>query len=389
LFEIAKIEGSGSQDLKVSKTASLLNKLDPLSAKYVVRIILGTTRLGFTELTVIAALSKYINDEKDHSEELEATYSIHPDIGLITKTIKENGIKGIKSIQIEPSVPILSQKCQRLTDPEEILEKMQTAWAEFKFDGTRVQLHMDKNNTNFVGKSNQENLFEMGETRFLTKTFTRNQEETTLQYPDLIEAAHKQLKADSIIIDGEAIGYDKKTGAFLPFQEIMQRKRKHGVAEMVKDIPLKYFVFDILYLNGESLVDKTLLERRQILEKVVMQGDTIIVDSHLETDDAEELNEFFEEAKEKGLEGVIIKNPESVYQAGARSFSWIKWKKMDTKLLTDTVDCVILGYWTGKGMRTEFGIGKFLAGIYDKNTDKFVSLTKVGTGLKEDDFTFL
>lgn len=387
LLDIAKVEGSGSQDLKILKGKNLLIKLDQTSAKFMVRTILGTTRLGFTELTIIDALSSYLEKGKELSEQIEEVYSTHPEIGLLAKRIKEHGIEGLKDLGIEPGTPILAQKCQRLTDPEEIIEKMGSVWVEYKFDGTRVQLHMNKEQ--FI-KDAEVSLFESNpKERYLVKTFTRNLEETTNMYPDIIEAAKRQINATSVILDGEAIGYNKKTGDFLPFQEIMQRKRKHGIAEMAKDIPLKYFVFDILFLNGKDLTKTPLIKRRELLKNIITDGDTIVVDSHLETSNAEELQEFFEEAKVKNLEGIIVKKPDSPYQAGARSYSWIKWKKMDTKMLNDTVDCVVLGYYFGKGVRAQYGIGGFLVGIYDETSQTFKTITKIGTGLKEDDWLYL
>lgn len=394
LMEIALVEGGGSQEAKVTKTADLLKKLDKLSAKYIVRIILGLTRLGFTELTIIAALAKHLGNKK-LSEQIEAKYNIHPDIGLIAKRIKQKGIKGLEDIKIETGVPILSQKAQRVSGMEEAMERIKNVWAEFKFDGTRVQLHFDKDKLEKNKIQAQTGIFDdetkdgKNKNKFLVKTFTRNLEETTHQYPDLISAAKEQIKADSIILDGEAIGFNKKTGEFLPFQETIQRKRKYDVEETAKNIPLKYFVFDILYLNGKSLIDKTLRERRDILAKVIKQGETIIVDEHFETDKFEELEEYFEVAREKKLEGLIAKNPEDPYQAGARSYSWIKLKFADEKLLKDSMDCVVLGYYFGKGVRSKFGIGGFLVGVYDDKEDVFKTISKIGTGLTEEDWGVL
>ena len=379
LTELAQVEGTGSQDTKVKLTTELMKQLDPLSVKFVVRIILGTTRLGFTELTIIDSLSMLLTNDKSQSEKIEKIYNIHPDMGLIAKKVKEKGMNGVKDIKIETGVPILAQKCQRLADTEEIIEKMGRVWAEFKFDGTRVQTHVDRTKK-LMSKSTEQT------DKTFIKTFTRNQEETTHQYPDIALALDKQVDAQSVILDGEAVGIDKKTGRFLPFQEIMQRKRKHDIAEIVGDIPLKYFVFDILYLNGKDLTEKTLTERRALLKSVIKNGNVITVDSHIETAFADELEEFFEEAKKKHLEGLIVKKPDSVYQAGARSFAWVKLKKADEKLkqLRDTMDVVVLGYYFGRGERTKFGIGKFLAGIYDEKEDKFKTFTKVGTGLTDE-----
>jgi DNA ligase-1 len=317
LLEIAGEEGGGSQDSKITKASALLKNLDHLSSKYIVRIILGIIRLGFTELTIIAALAKFLGDKK-LATQIEARYNIHPDIGLIARRVKEKGIKGLRDIEIETGVPVLSQKCQRVENMGEAMERIKNVWAEFKFDGTRVQLHLDRNKTSKSKISAQKGFFESNESKFLVKTYTRNLEETTHQYPDIIRAAIEQIGADSVILDGEAIGFNKTTGEFLPFQETIQRKRKHDVEETAKNIPLKYFVFDLLYLNGESQIDKPLRERRRILKDVVKKGETVIIDEHFETDKFEELEEYYEIAKAKKLEGIIAKNPDDAYKAGAR-----------------------------------------------------------------------
>jgi DNA ligase-1 len=389
LVDISNTEGGGSQEAKVSKTAVLLRLLDRVSAKYLTRIILGTTRLGFTELTVIAALAQFCGD-KSKAKEIEACYNVHPDIGLIAKKVKTHGIKGLKDIRIEVGVPVLSQKAQRVSGLEEAIERIPLLWAEYKFDGTRVQLHLDRNKEPKKNNQFEQSSFfaALGPT-FLMKTFTRNLEETTHQYPDIISAADKQIDADSVILDGEAIGFNKETGEFLPFQETIQRKRKHGVAEAAINIPLKYYVFDILYYNGNPTTDLTLVERHALLEKIIKHGDVVKVAEKFTTDTLEGLEEFFQIAKEKKLEGLIAKKSEDPYQAGARSYSWIKLKLADDKLLKDSVDCVVLGYYVGKGGRSKFGIGGFLVGIYDEKSDNFKTITKIGTGLDEDDWTKL
>lgn len=383
LLEIAQTSGIGSQEAKITKLANLLHNLSSLSAKYAVRIVLSTTRLGFTELTVLDALTNFLGGDKKLKETLEQKYSMHPDIGLIARKLKNSGLKGLNNLTIEPGVPILAQKCQRLSNPSEILEKMSgIAWAEFKFDGTRVQLHMNKQKK--LKELTQKSLLEDTATpKFLVKTYTRNLEETTHQFPDIITAATKQIKADSVILDGEAVGYDIKTGKFLAFQDIIKRKRKHNVKETAKEIPLKYFVFDILYLNGKSLMDKPLRERRKLLDKIIEKGPVLEIDAHTETQSPEEITRYFEGSKEKNLEGLVIKNPASPYQAGARSFEWIKLKKAATELLEDDFDCAVLGYYHGQGVRANLGIGGFLIGIYDQKEDLFKSITKVGTGLKD------
>lgn len=386
LLQIAKLEGSGSQEAKINTLAELLKEVDNLSAKFIVRIVLGTTRLGFTELTIIDALSQFLKDDKSLKKKIESKYFIHPDIGLIAKMLKTKGISGIESIVIEPGVPVLAQKAQRLGTPEEIIEKLGTGWAEFKFDGTRVQLHMDKNKKFSLDVKQQDLFSEIKKADYLIKTFTRNLEDSTHQHPDIINAAMTQIKADSVILDGEAIGIDKKTGEFLPFQQIMQRKRKHGIKQMANEIPLMYFVFDILYKNGQSLIDKPLEERHKIITETIEENKVIKITEYVKARDADELISYFTQAKEKNLEGLIIKKPQDHYQAGARSYSWVKLKTADEKLLEDSLDVVVLGYFYGKGERSKLGIGKFLAGIYDEVSQKFKTITKVGTGLTDEDW---
>lgn len=388
LFEITKIEGTGSQEQKATKACALLKELDPLSAKYVTRIILDTMRLGFTELTIIASLANFLKDKK-LTKEIESKFYIYPDIGYIAKKIKSDGMRGVINIDVETGVPILSQRCQRVSGIEEIPERIKNMWAEFKFDGTRIQMHFDKNkkpkNDNVV----QSNLFGTRKKDFLIKTFTRNLEETTHQYPEIIEAAKKQIKADSVILDGEGIGFDRKTGRFLHFQETIQRKRKYDVAESAKNIPFKYLIFDILFLNGKSLMDKPLKERKKILQKVIEPGKVMSVDEQFETTKLEELKKYYDLAKSKGLEGVVVKTPEDSYHPGARSYSWVKYKTADENLMNDSIDCVVLGYYSGKGVRSKFGIGGFLVGVYDNEKDIFKTISKIGTGLTEEDWTKL
>lgn len=388
LLEIAEISGSGSQEAKVTKMVKLIKALSAVEAKYVIRMVLGQTRLGFSELTIIAGLAEMIGDKKA-AKKIEEIYSLHPEIGKIVKNVKADGLKGLSKIQIEIGVPILAQRCQRVANAAEAIEKMGEVWAEYKFDGTRVQLHLDRNKKPKSKKAAQENLFDTGGDKYFVKTFTRNLEETTDQYPDIIEAALKQLDADSVVLDGEAIGYDKITGEFLPFQETIQRKRKHNINEAALNIPLKYFVFDILYLNGQNLTTLPLHERREIFEKHLKKGEVIQPSAYFRVHSAQQLTESYNLAKEKSLEGLVIKKPDSPYQAGARSFNWVKLKTAQEKILEDTIDAVILGYYFGRGVRAGFGVGGILVGIWDEKDQVFKTLTKIGTGLKDDDFRYV
>ena len=391
LLSIANISGTGSQEKKLTKTAELLNKLDPLSAKFVIRTILGTLRLGFTELTVIDGIALTLIEEEKSKKKtvktyIEHKYNIHPDIGMIAKAIKTSGLPGIDAIKMKPGIPIKAQAASRVKDMQEAVDRIHKLWAEYKLDGTRVLLHMDKRQTS--SNVTQNSLFNTNN-NYLLKTFTRNLENTSHMYPDILNAASKQLDANSVILDGEAIGFDPKTGTYLPFQETIQRKRKHGVGDKITEIPLKYIVFDILYKDGQELITKPLAERKDILQKTIKKGDVIEVNAYVEAENLKDLLKVFKESNDKNLEGLIVKNPNDPYQAGARSYSWIKLKHADEKLLEDAIDCVVLGYYVGKGVRNKFGIGGFLAGVVDKTDNTIKTITKVGTGLTDDNLTKL
>ena len=360
LKEIAEVSGAGSQEKKVNKFAQLLKELDSLSTRYAVRIPLGNSRLGFSEITVVEALSWMKKGDKSLKEDIEKYFHIYPDIGKIAKLFKRGGLIALeKGINLEIGVPILPQLCQRVASASEAIEKLEgKAGAEVKYDGTRVQLHLDRKRMVKPNKD-QLTLFKGDEEVPFVKTFTRNLEETTNMFPDVIKSAIDHVDAQSAIIDGEAVGFDPKTKKLIPFQETSQRKRKHGIIEKISEIPLKYFVFDLLYLNGKTLLDKPFSERREILQKIVKKNDSIIVDDQHIVSDPEILLKLFKDAREMGLEGLVIKRLDSKYEAGGRGFAWVKFKREETGGLEDTIDGVILGYYFGRGARAKFGIGGF------------------------------
>ena len=218
------------------------------------------------------------------------------------------------------------------------------------------------------------------------RLFSRNLEETTPMFPDIIEGVLKQIKAESIILDSEALAFNPESEEFLPFQQTTQRRRKHGIEDAAKRLPLKAFVFDIMYINGKSLVDTPLKERLQIMAKAI-DGDEVLIEQPGEfVDDADKMNLMLQEALTKGLEGLIVKRPDSLYEAGARNFNWIKLKRHSSGELKDTIDVVILGYIFGRGKRSEFGAGALLVGVYDKEKDEFVTVSKIGTGLTDEEW---
>ncbi len=385
LKEIASITGKSSIERKTTGFARLLSHLTPRGAKYVVRIPIEKMRLGLGEKTILDALSWMKKKDKSLRTPLERAYNACPDIGYIAKTFKEEGRGGIEKVSVAVGRPVLPMLCQRIPTAEEILEKMGEVYAEPKFDGTRVQVHLDKSQ----GAEGEQRLFknvEEVEVQYLLKAFTRNLEDVTDMFPDVLSAVAKSINAESVILDGESVGYAPETGDYLPFQVTIQRKRKYGVEEKSAEVPLRYFVFDLLYLNGESLLKQSYTARRKKLKEIIDGEDADLqLTESTEVGSAEQLIERLENAISRGLEGLVLKNASSGYEAGSRGFSWVKFKyEGKDSLLADTIDCVVLGYYSGKGRRSGLGIGAFLVGVYDEENDMFKTVSKIGTGLKDD-----
>lgn len=391
LVEIAAEGGVGSQERKIKSMVELLEKLDGLSAKYVARIPVKKLRLGFSDLTVLDGLSWMKSQDKSLRKNLEEAFNVSADIGKIARVFKSKGLAGIKKIEPELGVPVRAAKAVALKDPQEILEKMGGRTAlEPKYDGFRVQIHLDKNKKRKQKSESGVDAIKLfggdkKETDFFVKIFSRNLDDMTYMFPDVVSAVQK-IQVKSAILDGEAIAFNPKTGKFLPFQETVQRKRKHEVAQKAKEIPLRVFVFDILFLNGTSLLKKTFADRREKLSKLfgakTQSGSLFLTEQRVVTK-PKAFDEFFKDVVGEGLEGLMAKKVDVAYQAGARNFVWIKYKTGMQAELADTVDCIVMGYYRGKGKRTQFGIGAFLVGIPD-GKGKIVSVSKIGTGLSDE-----
>ena len=275
------------------------------------------------------------------------------------------GLSGVEKLEVRVGNPIRSELCERLPTPEKIIEKMTEVDVQYKYDGFRVQIH----------KNGDE-----------IRMFSRNLEEMTHMFPELTEAAKRQIKAKTVILDSEALAYSPDSEEFLPFQETTKRRRKHGIEELAKTLPLKAFVFDILYKDGKQLLDEPLSKRIEILKETITQDDVLIRTKNQTIKDPKTLGLILEDAISKGLEGLVVKRLESPYEAGGRNFNWVKLKRHSSGELNDTIDCVLLGYISGKGKRTAFGAGALLVGVYDKKTDEFVTVSKIGTGLTDEEW---
>jgi len=370
LMRMAQASGPGSQDLKVNILSALIRQLDGLSCRYVVRIPQAKLRLGFSDMTILDAYSWMLAGNKSLRATIERAYQVRPDLGFIGRALKEKGVEALDAVGPSLFTPILMMRAERLSSGKEIIEQIGECAVEPKYDGFRIQLHFRK---------------KTGEVRL----YSRNLEDVSLMYPDIQEAARREIVADEVIMEGEAIGFDPATGAFLPFQETVQRKRKYDIEAKAKEIPLKLFTFELLYADGVNFIRQPFEKRRERLSACVLPNGmerTIVVAPNEIIGEETRLDQSFESAISRGLEGIIAKKKDGIYQPGARGWNWIKFKRSYSSKITDTIDCLVMGYDTGKGKRSGFGIGAFLAGVYDPEKDMFVTVAKIGTGLTDEEW---
>ncbi len=374
LFQMAKDTGADSQQRKLEALTSLLESLQPISAKFVVRIILGRLRLGFSDMTMMDALSWAMTGGKAERVSLEEAYQRKTDIGKLAEFYlqqkdEKSRLLALQNYKVEVGVPVLPALCQRLNSAAEMIEKMEEVIAEPKYDGLRVQIHIRKD----------------GSAKWTYRTYTRSLEENSHQFPELADAIDS-LHCKTCILDAEAIGYDPNTGDLLPFQDTIQRKRKHGISEKAKEVPIRFYVFDVLELDGKDLLSEPLSERKEKLKHVFENSEILYHSPEFRTKDPVALHDFHEQELANGLEGVVVKQVSAGYQSGRKGWSWVKMKEAEgTKgKLADTIDVVVLGYYFGRGKRAEFGIGAILVGILDEKQEKVVTLAKIGTGLSDE-----
>jgi len=366
LDKMAKATGPGSMEHKISFLAGLLANATPKEAKYITRTVTGSLRLGIADMTVLDALAIAFGGGKEARESLERAYNISSDLGRVAKTVVEKGIKAIERFKVSLGEPIRSMLAERLGSPVEILEKLGgKCIAEYKYDGERIQAHKKED--------------------YVT-LFSRRLEDITEQYPDARELIRKHVRAKKAILEAECVAIDPDTGEMKPFQELMHRRRKYGIKKAMEEYPVSLFMFDVLYSDGKDLTLEPYPVRRSCLEKIIEQADRVRVAEYIITDDPDELERFFEKAVENGCEGLICKsmNEDAVYQAGARGWLWIKYKRDYKSEMTDTVDLVIVGAFYGRGKRAGT-YGALLLAAYDQDEDMFKTVTKCGTGFTDED----
>jgi DNA ligase-1 len=367
---MAKSSGSGAVDQKLNLLAGLLSDASPDEAKYVLRTVTGNLRLGIADMTVLDALAIAFGGGKDARQYVERAYNICSDLGRVAKAVVDKGLDGVKSFEVSVGEPIRPMLAERLSSPEAILEKLGgRCVAEYKYDGERLQAHKQGDKVTL---------------------FSRRLENISSQYPDAVALFKQYVKAKEAILECECVAVDTDTGEMRPFQELMHRRRKFGIEKAIEEYPVSLFMFEALFLDGKDLTLEVFPARRKALEKAIRVGDRVNLVNGRVTAKADELEKFFLEAIEDGCEGLVCKSigKDSLYQAGARGWLWIKYKRDYKSEMTDTVDLVVVGAFHGRGKRAG-AYGALLLAVYDSDSDTFETVTKCGTGFTDEDLAKL
>lgn len=364
LFKIAKLEGPRSQDMKMKYISSLLNDATPAEAGFILKILLGTLRLGIAENTVMDALAVAFSGDKENRKVLEHAYNVSSDLGKVAQAVASGGLEGVAKFQISLFSPVRPMLAERIKSEGEAVGKMGGEFAaEYKLDGERVQLHVD------------------GDRVVL---FSRSLENITRYYPDIIEKVPRSVNADRAILEAEAVAVNEDTGEFLPFQELMHRRRKYKIEKAVMRYPVTVNCFDVLLYNDRSCLELGYIERRRVLEKIVKEDEFVRHVPMTLVRSESEIEEFLENSINSGCEGLMLKMLDRPYQAGSRGSHWLKLKREYRNELGDSLDLVVVGAFFGRGRRTG-RYGTLLLATYDDGADMFTSICKVGTGFSDED----
>lgn len=367
LYRMALVEGPRSQNMKLKYVSSLLNDATPLEARFILKILLGTMRLGAAENTIMDALAEAYTGERSNRSFLEGAYNVSSDLGRVAETAARDGINGILAFRVGLFSPVRPMLAERVRSEEDAVDIMSGGAAEYKLDGERVQIHTDTAQT---------------------EIYSRRLEKITIQYPDVVEAIPNMIRAQQAILEAEAVAINPETGEFLPFQSLMRRRRKHGIDKAVSEYPVSVNFFDILYLDGKSCLDIPYAQRRRILTDTIVPGDMARLIPAADITDADTLSDFMENSINAGCEGLMLKATDSIYRAGSRGKQWVKLKREYKDGVGDSLDLVVIGAFYGRGRRTGT-YGAFLLAVYDDENDTFQSICKVGTGFKDEDLDTL
>ncbi|MBM3229660.1 ATP-dependent DNA ligase, partial [Candidatus Parvarchaeota archaeon] len=367
--KIAAQSGQGSQSSKIGILAELLNSASPVEAKYIVRFPLGKLRLGIGDPTILDALSLIGAQDKSMRQQIERAYNLCSDLGYVAKIFLEDQ-KSISRLKVTPFKPIRPALAEREISPQAIIERTGECSVEAKYDGLRMQVH----------KSGDK-----------VEIYSRKLEKMTGMFPDIVKAA-RGLDERMLIFEGEALAYSPEENKYFSFQQLMQRKRKYDIGKMSQQLPLQMFAFDIMLAGSTDFTLEPYSIRREKLELLLGSTGTkkqdfqgvILPSARIIARSAQELEEYFQKCLSEGLEGVIAKDLRMPYVAGARKFAWIKLKKSYGSSV-DTIDAVVVGYYLGKGARSEFEFGGLLVAVQNEQTGALETVAKIGSGFSEEE----
>jgi len=369
--KIAHATGSGSVETKIRLLTSLLNDATPLEGKFIARMAVGKLRLGVADMTVLDGLAVAYGGDKVAREPIERAYNLSSDLGYVADVVAHEGLEGIRKFKITVGRPIRPMLCERLPAAKDILEKLGgEGAAEYKYDGLRIQAHLSPKGV---------------------QLFSRRLENITDQFPDVAKRLQSCVRAKEAIVEGECVAVDANTGDMLPFQVISQRRgRKYEIKRMSEEIPVTVFLFDVLFLNGRDLTLSPYLERRKELVKITEPSEHVVIAQQFVTNEPKKLEQLMDEAVASGCEGLVVKSisEQSTYQAGARGWLWIKYKRSYKAEVQDTFDLVPVGAFAGRGRRAG-SYGALLMAVYNKKEDVFETLCKLGSGFTDQDLADL
>lgn len=354
--KIAEAQGEGSQDRKMKYLANLFMDAEPEEGKYLARTVLGTMRTGVAEGILRDAIAEAFRVKP---ELVERAYMLTSDFGYVAKIAKLEGNEGLSKVRIQigkPIRPMLAQNAASVKDA--LIEMGGEAAFEIKYDGARVQVHKDGDKV---------------------IVYSRRLENVTRSIPEVIEAIKAALKPEKAIVEGELVAVGEN-GRPRPFQYVLRRfRRKYNIDEMIEKIPLELNLFDVMFVDGESLIETKFIDRRNKFEEIVKESEKIKLAEQLITKKVEEAEAFYRRALELGHEGLMAKRLDSIYEPGNRGKKWLKIKPT-----MENLDLVIIGAEWGEGRRAHL-LGSFLVAAYDPHSGEFLPVGKVGSGFTDED----
>ncbi len=358
LRKLPELEGKGTVNKKLALITELLTSASPIEALYLVRTLIGDLRIGVKESTIRESMSKaFFDGDKEASKKIQGTIDKSNDLAAVFDVVKKGKLKELKKISLEVGKPIKAMLAQKAKDFKDGFKKLGKPCAvEYKYDGFRLIIH--KKNKNIL-------------------LFTRCLENVTKQFPEVVGYIQKYVQGKSFILDSEAVGFDRKTKEYKPFQEISQRiRRKYNIEKLQKELPIEINVFDIIYYNGKSQLNEPFKKRTALIKKIIKNNPyKIICAKQIIIGNEERAKEFYKKALKENQEGVMMKNLEAIYKPGSRVGHMLKIKPEERDL-----DLVITGAEYGTGKRKGW-LSSFVLSCKDKN--KFLEIGKVGTGIKE------